>query len=215
MHRSLIVLPALLSAPLAACVVGGSGATYVDSQRHTYANFEQVDVSAGIEVVVGQGPFDVKAEATEGGFDNLIVEVKGDTLHISRKAQILDYNGPRYRVTVSAPTYRGFEASSGSSLNATNLTLTDVRARASSGASMSLSGACTTLTLDISSGASFDGEGLKCDAATVDASSGASARAFAAKSADGEASSGATVSFYGQPAQFREDTSSGGSVRAR
>jgi hypothetical protein len=33
--------------------------------------------------------------------------------------------------------------------------------------------------------------------------------------ADGEASSGANVTFHGQPKQVREDTSSGGSVRAR
>ena len=33
--------------------------------------------------------------------------------------------------------------------------------------------------------------------------------------ADGEASSGASVTFFGKPAQFREDSSSGGSVRTR
>jgi len=49
----------------------------------------------------------------------------------------------------------------------------------------------------------------------VEASSGASVDAFASQLADGEASSGANVTFHGQPKQVREDTSSGGSVRAR
>lgn len=217
MHRTLILLPALLAFPLAGCVVGmADGQPYSESLRGSYANFERVDVSAGVETVVSQGPFDVKAEVLEGdGFDRLIVEVVGDTLRIGRKPQMFNYDGPRYRVTVSAPNYRGFEASSGSRLQGANLSLRDLNVDVSSGASMSLSGACTALDLDISSGASFDGEGLRCETARVDASSGANASAFATQLADGEASSGASVNFHGAPAQFREDTSSGGSVRAR
>ena len=58
-------------------------------------------------------------------------------------------------------------------------------------------------------------EGLRCGVAKVDASSGASADAFATQDADGRASSGASVTFHGSPAQFHEDSSSGGSVHAR
>jgi len=220
MHRSLIVLPAVFAVALGGCVVGGGfdGKPYSESQRHAYAGFDKVDVSAGVEVVVAQGPFDVKAETTEGeGFDNLIVEVQGDTLRISRK-QTTMFNfsgGPRYRVTVSAPAYSDFEATSGSSLNGTGLQLQDVSVDVSSGASVSLEGACTSLDLDMSSGASFDGEGLRCDTASVEASSGASAHAWATKRAKGEATSGASVSFSGNPAELDRDTSSGGSVSTR
>lgn len=217
MHRTLFVLPALLAFPLAGCVVGmADGQPYSETLRGSYANFDRVDVSAGIETVVSQGPFDVKAEVLKGdGFDNLIVEVVGDTLRISRKPQIFNYDGPRYRVTVSAPAYKEFDASSGSRLEGSNLSLQAISAGVSSGASMTLTGVCTTLDLDVSSGASFDGEGLRCETAMVDASSGANASAYATQLADGDASSGASVSFHGKPAQFHEDTSSGGSVRAR
>jgi hypothetical protein len=71
------------------------------------------------------------------------------------------------------------------------------------------------LRVEIASGASFDGEGLKCETANVDASSGAHAEAFAARSADGNASSGANVTFHGNPAILEKDSSSGGSVSAR
>lgn len=217
MHRALIVLPALLAFPLAGCVVGlASGEPYSESQRHAYANFSRVDVSAGIETVVNQGPFDVKAEARDGeSFDRLIVEVQGDTLRISRKSDMFNWNGPHYRVTVSAPAYEGFGVSSGARLDGANLTLKGVRVNVSSGASATLSGACTTLDVNVSSGAHFDGEGLHCDSADIDASSGASADAFATQQADGSASSGASVTFHGQPAKFHEDSSSGGSVQAR
>ncbi len=217
MHRCLIVLPALLAAPLAGCVVGlASGEPYKETSRASYANFTRVDVSAGVEAIVSQGPFDVKGEIKRGeNFDKLIVEVKGDTLHISRQSQMWGVDQPEYRVTVSAPAYRAFDVSSGASLGGANLSLQDLDVSVSSGASADLSGTCAKLDVDISSGARFEGEGLRCGSAKVDASSGASADAFAIEAADGSASSGASVTFHGSPAQFHEDSSSGGSVRAR
>ena len=150
-HRILIVLPAILAFPLAGCVVGSAtGQTYADSQRHTYANFDKIDLSAGVEAVVRQGAFDVTAETTKGeGFDNLIVEVSGDTLRISRKPSMLDWGGPQYRVTVSAPAYSALEASSGSRMEGTGLTLKDLSVEVSSGASMELEGACNALEIAI------------------------------------------------------------------
>ena len=217
MHRALIVLPALLAFPLAGCVVGmADGQAYSDSLRSSYANFQHVDVAAGVRTTVSQGPFDVKAEMVKGdSFDNLIVEVKGDTLHVGRKSTMWDMGGPEYHVQISAPEFKSFDVSSGASLKGNKLSLKDVDVGVSSGASVKLEGVCTALDLSVSSGASFDGEALRCDSAKVDASSGGSANAFATMAADGEASSGASVTFFGKPAQFREDSSSGGSVRTR
>lgn len=218
MHRGLILLPALLAVPLAGCVVGlADGAPYKESLRGSYTNFTRVDVSAGVETVVSQGPFDVKGEIKRGeNFDKLIVEVKGDTLHISRQPQVFGgVNQPQYRVTVAAPTYKSFDVSSGASLDGKNLSLQDVDVSVSSGGHADLTGTCATIDVDVSSGGSFDGEALQCGAAKVDASSGGSADAFASQSADGNASSGGNVTFYGSPAKLEKDTSSGGSVRTR
>lgn len=219
MQRAILLLiPAAAAFAASGCVVGSaSGTPYSESLRSTYTGFEQVDASAGIEVVVAQGKFDVKAESPNGGdLNNLIVEVKGNTLHIGRKQTTMNWgNGPRYRVSVSAPAYSGFDASSGASLQGSSLQLADVDVDVSSGASIQLSGACKTLRVDVSSGAQFDGEDLRCETANVDASSGAHAEAFAARSADGNASSGASVSFHGNPASLQKDESSGGSVNAR
>lgn len=218
MRLFLLLVPSLAALASAGCVVGGaSGAPYSESQRHSYTGFEKVDASAGVTVVVNQGPFDVKAETTDGNdFDHLVVEVRGQTLHIGRTHSMFNWGGgPRYRVTVSAPAYSGFEVSSGASLDGGNLSLANLKVEVSSGASVELSGSCADLTVDISSGASFSGEALKCATADVDASSGASAQAFASQRASGDASSGASVNFYGNPASIEKDSSSGGSVSAR
>jgi hypothetical protein len=214
----LIVIPSLAALASSGCVVGGAtGAPYAESQRHTYTGFERVDVSAGVETIVTQGNFDVKAETRSGDdFKNLVVEVRGDTLHIGRRSSMFGWgNGEHYRVTVSAPKYTALEASSGSSLDGSGLQLAGLKVEVSSGAHMELAGSCTQLRIGVSSGAHFDGEGLKCETAEVDASSGAHADAFATRSAEGNASSGANVTFYGKPASVSRDTSSGGSVDAR
>jgi len=208
MRLSFLLIPSLAALCSTGCVVGGaSGAPYSESQRHAYTGFEKVDASAGVTVIVNQGPFDVKAETTDGNdFDNLVVEVRGSTLHIGRSQSMF---------TVSAPAYSGFEVSSGASLDGGNLSLANLKVEVSSGASVDLSGSCADLAVEISSGASFSGEDLKCATADVDASSGASAQAFASQRAEGNASSGASVNFYGSPASIEKDSSSGGSVSAR
>lgn len=220
MHRAILLLiPTAVAFAASGCVVGSAspGTPYSESLRSTYTGFDTVDASAGIEVVVAQGNFDVKAESpSNDDLKNLIVEVNGKTLRIGRKQTMMNWgNGPRYRVSVSAPAYSGFEVSSGASLQGSSLQLADVDVDVSSGASLQLSGACKTLRVDISSGAQFDGEDLRCETANIDASSGAHAEAFAARAADGNASSGASVSFHGNPASLQKDESSGGSVNAR
>lgn len=221
MHRAfLILLPTIAAFSASGCIVGSSsagGTPYSEALRSSYTGFDEVDASAGVEVIVTQGNFDVKAMSpNNASLDNLIVEVRDKTLHIGRKQKMMGWgDNARYRIDVSAPAYTGFEASSGSSITGANLQLADVEIDVSSGASIELSGACKTLRGDASSGARFSGRDLKCETASLEASSGASAQAFAASSASGDASSGASVDFFGNPARLDRDESSGGSVDAR
>jgi len=219
MHRAfLILLPTLAAFSAAGCVVGNAnGQPYSDSLRSSYTGFDEVDASAGVEVIVTQGNFNVKATSpNNANLDNLIVEVRDNTLHIGRKQKMMGWSdNSRYRVDVSAPAYTGFEASSGSSITGSNLQLADVEIDVSSGASIELSGACKTLRGDASSGAHYSGKDLRCETANLEASSGASVQAFAVSAASGDASSGASVNFFGNPARLDRDESSGGSVSAR
>ena len=208
--RLVIISAALVALPAAAIVVPA----WADTKSYALANFEEIDVSAGIEVELLQGPYSVKVESPQNDFDKIIVEVHGKTLKLGRKNNSWFGHGPEYHVTVSAPTYTGIDASSGSNVDGDSLTLKSLEVGVSSGAHVELSGACSDLSVDISSGAHFDGEGLKCETARVDASSGAHAEAYATRSANGDASSGANITFRGKPATIERETSSGGSVKS-
>ncbi|HVY90763.1 MAG TPA: head GIN domain-containing protein [Hyphomonadaceae bacterium] len=213
MRHSLMLITGSVAIAAAFATVATANA---DTRGYPLNNFEKVDVSAGIEVILKQGAFDVKVETPNGqDFDKIEINVRGNTLHVGRKSNLINWGpGPHFTVTVSAPNFTGVEASSGSHVDGGGLKLNDMKVGVSSGAHVELAGACGNLSVETSSGAHFDGGDLKCESASVDASSGGHAEAFATRSADGDASSGGHVTFHGQPASLRKNTSSGGSVRS-
>ena len=217
----------LASLPLAAlasaCVIytgddpSSSAASRGPDQARDYAlsGFSKVDASAGVSVILSQGPYAVHAQSRRGDLSNLKLEVRGDTLVVGRHQEWLNWGRkPNYTITVSAPDYQGLGASSGSEVDGQGLSLRNLRVEVSSGAAVDLAGSCTDLRVDVSSGADFDGSKLQCETASVGASSGADADAFATRTASGDASSGADITFHGRPASISKDTSSGGSVHA-
>jgi len=105
-------------------------------------------------------------------------------------------------------------ASGGADVNAGPLELASLTASASGGADINVSGQCGSLTVETSGGADFRGGDLRCESATVTASGGADADVTATAFASGRASSGGDIRFYGNPARFEKDESSGGDVTA-
>jgi hypothetical protein len=212
MRQTLLIIPA---AAVALATAALAQPAHADTKTYSLSNFDEVSASAGVTVILKQGPFNVKADESKGDFDKLVLEVRGDKLVVSRKSNSGWFgHGPNYTVTVTAPTYSKITASSGSDVDGRDLQLKDLKVEVSSGADMELAGACNALSVDISSGADFDGEELKCQTASVDASSGSDADAWASASAKGQASSGADITFHGKPATFDKETSSGGSVKS-
>ena len=204
----------------AAALLASAALTQASAQEtRTYdvGSFSAIDIAAGItaEVVIGSAQ-EVRAEADRGDFDDLRIQVRGDTLEIKR-----DWRGgwgrkkPQYTVYVTATDLEGIDASSGSSISAEGVTGGDLEIDASSGASVKVAGDCDTLTAEGSSGATIRAKGLECQSVEADASSGASLAVFASKSVDAEASSGASVSVYGEPTNVSADKSSGGSVKIK
>ena len=219
MRQVLTVLP--LAALASACVIytgdSPSSASRGPDQSRDYAlnGFNRVAASAGVSVILSQGPYAVNAQSRHGDLSNLVLEVRGDTLIAGRRQEWLNWGRkPQYTITVSAPDYQGVEASSGSDVDGKGLQLRNLKVDVSSGANVDLTGSCTDLRVDISSGADFDGSDLRCETASVGASSGADADAYATRTASGDASSGADITFHGRPASISKDTSSGGSVHA-
>lgn len=187
---------------------------FADEQNFSFSDFDSVEASAGVDVVLRQGDYSVRAEGSEKALERLKVEKRGRTLHIGRRNTTFSWGttGP-VTVTVSAPNYAGLSASSGSDVSGSGLRLTDVSVSVSSGADMELAGSCEELTVSVSSGSDFDGEDLHCQNVTASASSGADANVWAARSLVGSASSGGDIDVYGEPESITKNTSSGGSVR--
>lgn len=206
----------LISAAIAV-VLGSATAlqAHAYEQSYSFADFDAIDASAGVDVVLRQGAFDVRAEGSEKSLERLKLEKRGDTLHIGRKNRSgLSWGSSgRVTVTVTAPNYAAISASSGSDVDGENLRMADVAISVTSGADIGLSGSCEALTVSVSSGSDFDGERLQCQTVTASASSGGDADVWAAKSLVGKASSGGAIEVYGDPQSITRDTSSGGSIR--
>ena len=84
---------------------------------------------------------------------------------------------------------------------------------ASSGGSVELSGACKSIDVSASSGATVEADDLRCGSAQAGASSGGDVDVYSTGLAEGKASSGGSVKFTGSPSQQNSKESSGGSVR--
>jgi len=230
-----LLLTAALVAATGACVVGyPDGQAYSLSQRHSYAGFTRLEASAGVDVVLAQGPFDVLAETTgEANFDSLVVEVKGDSLHIGRRPSLaMGERAPRYRVTVSAPALSAISASGGADVSAAALEAEQLKLTASGGADIEMSGArigvleasasgggdielagaCTRATLAASGGGDISGDALTCDSVTAEATGGGDIDIGVGATAHGKASGGGDVRFLGSPATFTREVSGGGDV---
>ncbi|MEO0722369.1 MAG: DUF2807 domain-containing protein, partial [Pseudomonadota bacterium] len=94
----------------------------------------------------------------------------------------------------------------------TDISAGEVRAEASSGSGISISGTCDSLRAESSSGADIDAGNLICDDVRADASSGSDIEAYATRSLRADASSGADIDVGGSPSVVDIDKSSGGDV---
>lgn len=204
---------AAIGGALAALIAGEASA---ETASFALNGFSKIKVSAGVQTTVSAGaPYAVRAEGSPEALQRLEIRIDGDTLVIGRKWRS-GWNWGRQDghivVSVSTPKLEALDVSSGASARATGIDSQGFAAQASSGASVTLAGACGGLNADASSGGSLSAEDLKCKSLTADASSGASIRAFASESVTADASSGGSIHIKGGPKTVTQETSSGGSV---
>jgi len=230
MTLKFLILPVATTIALGGCVVT-SGPT--ETRDYALSGFDSIDAGSGIDVVLSQGGFAVKAEAPEGKLDSIIIEQSGRELKIDRKSEVLWFGSTgRYVVNVSAPAYVRIAASGGAdvdgaSLQSDMLTLRasggadiniaqarigTLEASASGGGDIDIAGSCTNAMLSASGGGNFSGEGFDCDTVTASASGGGDIDVGARVSASGTASAGGDVRFFGSPTTFTADETSGGDV---
>ncbi|MEY1555720.1 DUF2807 domain-containing protein [Yoonia sp. R2331] len=217
-------------------VMGGALKAYADDRTYDVDGFDKIEVSSGVTLDVDVGSaFEVTADARRGDIDRLVVEVKGDTLHISREVGwgfLGSGKRDHFVVTVAMPALSEVHSSSGATATIEGATAVFEKGEATSGSSMRVSGdlgnlalaatsgstlraegRCEALEAEASSGASLVADGLSCVTADLQSTSGSSIRAFATDSAELAASSGASLRLNGGADVTSRDVSSGGSVR--
>ncbi len=230
MKRISWILPAAAMSALGGCVaIGGQ----TETRAYNNSGFDRIRAASGINVVLSQGPFAIKAEAPEGNLDKIIIEQNGSELKLSRTSEMSWFgdNG-HYVVNVSAPVITSISASGGAdlenhALQAETLSLSasgggdldlqglkveTLSASASGGGDINAAGACGTATITTSGGGDFDGSDLDCANVTASASGGGDIVVRASARANGDAASGGDIRFIGLPATFNKQESSGGDV---
>lgn len=193
-----------------------TGAAFAQEERNfDLEEFDRIDISAGLILVADVGgPQSVTVKTEHGDFTDFKIRVKDGTLRISRDHNRLRWHSKKssYKVIVSTPELRAFDASSGTHSKITNISSARFTADLSSGAHASLEGSCADCTIDLSSGAHLDAKNLACESANIDVSSGGHGKITASRAVVADASSGGHFTIYGNPQRVSIDKSSGGRV---
>ncbi len=234
MSRTPVIVPAGLLAFAALGAVALARPAHADTKAYNYSNFDEVDASAGVNVVLKQGPFSITVDGDKQEVARIVIEQQGSKLTVTHTSSVSWFGiGHHSVVTVTAPTYTAISAHGGADIDTDGLTLKDVslaasggadiraenlkvqnlKVAASGGADIKATGSCTDLSATVSSGSDYKGSDMKCETADVRASGGADADAWASVSATGKASGGADVRFRGKPAKVDKTESGGGDVK--
>jgi hypothetical protein len=202
----LAALTLALLAPLPA--LAGTTETY------NYSGFDELDISAGVDVTFVAAPeYSVEIEFEQGGPDDMKLRQDGKRLFVSQKTMRNWRHDVEAKVRISAPALREIEASSGSSIKASGLAAELLTIDASSGASIVADGECGSMKIVANSGGNAQARKVECRKVAANASSGGSVSAYASEAAHSHTSSGGSVDIYGNPADREANNPvSGGST---
>lgn len=189
-----------------------------NAQKRTISSFHAIETSSGIEVIISKG--DKEELAVSVGNTDYLDEVKtvveNGTLKISRQGDWKFWNkwkNWRVKVYVSYKNLDAVKATSGGSVNGSDISLEKLTARLNSGGTITLSGTVSSLDVDGSSGAQFRGYGLSAVNCIAEASSGAGVQITVTKEISAKANSGGFIRFKGEALIRDINVNSGGSVK--
>ena len=189
-----------------------------NAQKRTINSFHAIETSSGIEVIISKG--DKEELAVSVGNTDYLNEVstvvENGTLKISRQGDWKFWNkwkNWRVKVYVSYKNLDAVKATSGGSVNGSDISLEKLTARLNSGGTINLSGTVNSLDVDGSSGAQFRGYGLSAVNCIAEASSGAGIQITVTKEISAKANSGGFIRFKGEALIRDINVNSGGSVK--
>lgn len=187
-------------------------------QKRDISGFHAVETSSGIAVILSKG--DKEALAVSAGnasyLDEIKTKVEGGVLKISRSDNWKLWNRwKNWKVTVyvSYTNLDELQARSGGSIKGTDLNLSGLKTRFSSGGIITLEGKVASLTLDGSSGGQLKAYGLSTEHCFAEVNSGAGAQITVTKEISAKANSGGFIRFKGEGLIRDINVNSGGSVK--
>jgi len=209
-----------------------TGSGNIISEKRNTGGFTGIKTSAGIDVELKMGDAtEVILEADDNILKYIETDVRDGILRI-RFEDGLSLSSTHVKAYVTAPRITSLRASSGASIIVQDglklnekLSLSvsssgkivadvdapEIKATASSGATIELSGRTREYNADASSGASIKSGGLLSERTIAEASSGADVTVHASINLEARASSGADIRYRGG-ANVQKTVSSGGSV---
>ncbi len=187
-------------------------------QKREVSSFHTIETSAGIEVIISQG--NQEALAVSAGNNDYLDEVKttveNGRLKIYRSDNWKFWNkwkNWRVKVYVTFKQLDEMKASSGGSINGTDLNLEKLAVKMNSGGIINLAGKIQLLDIDGNSGAQFKGYDLVVQTCHGDVNSGAGVQVTVNKEISAKASSGGFIRFKGEGLIRDINVNSGGSVK--
>jgi len=231
---SLIGIFILLTGFFNSCILLGpsvKGNGNVTEEERNVGNFDKIKVTTGMNVLICQGEqTKVTVVADENLHDRILTEVSGRTLKIAAEARIR--RAKEKKVLVIVPDLERIMASAGANVSgcgvlnfgdleisasagsnlSLELSVKELKVKTSSGSNIILKGNVYDLNLKASSGSNLKAKNLEASECKAEASSGADIYITVLKQLDGNASSGGTVTYYGNPEKIKTHTSSGGNI---
>jgi hypothetical protein len=116
-------------------------------------------------------------------------------------------------VNVEMPVLDDVSGSAGSQIGVEGISSQAMRLEVAMGAKLLINGTCGSATVSVHEGGTLDARTLECDIVTVNATMGGMASVFARDRAVIDASSGASVDVYGDPAHYIADDSLGAVIQ--
>ena len=181
-----------IAAPLLGKSIKGSG--NIVSKNIEAPDFNAVDASRAVKVIISAEASDIRIEADDNLIDLVVAKAKGKTLEVTldQKANNLQ----NASITVTVPANGG---------NIRSL-------KASSASKIELEGSTESLSADLSSASKLDAAQLTAVNAAVSASSASKAEIACSGQLTAEASSGSSIRYTGD-CRTSLSKSSGGSIR--
>lgn len=185
-----------------------------------FSGFNEVEISAGLDAEIVEGPFEVRAEGGWFRMKNLEIRQEGDRLIVTQEGKFLSlasHIGKSPKIHVQLPELdelvvmagvtvevahqgapeMGILIGAGADVEISGLKVETLELEVAAGSDAELSGDCGDLTARASAGSSIKADKLLCKTAALRANAGSSIKAYASDTAKANALIGADIRISG------------------